>query len=317
MATKPTVDNVRWATDETNNTAPSSGQRDTGWTPNQIAVSDYFNVLGLESYRWAAYLDAGVLEGKFGVRGAISPTGITGTINNWNPTGLATAAFIRATLSGDATITGLAGGEEGRIVTIVNLSTNRALRLTNSDTGSDADKRFLFDNQDGGVAVVDLMLHRGETATVWYDAVNANWRLLAHTGSVSRIYTYPPTAAFVVTGAPTSVGQGGAFFLVGATDTISLPITTRDGERLTRVGFVSKPTSTNVIVLELWQRINQTATLIASVSTSGTTLQYKEVSPNQIASAGETYTADIYFGTPVGGYNDAIESITVVTENRA
>lgn len=63
MATKPTVGSARWATDESNNTAPSSGQRDTGWTPNQVAVSDFFNVLSLEAYRWFLYLDDGDLQG--------------------------------------------------------------------------------------------------------------------------------------------------------------------------------------------------------------------------------------------------------------
>lgn len=57
MATKPTLADARWATDLTNNTAPSSGQRDTGWTPNQVAVSDYFNVLANEAYKWFQWLD--------------------------------------------------------------------------------------------------------------------------------------------------------------------------------------------------------------------------------------------------------------------
>lgn len=61
MATKPTLADARWATDLTNNTAPSSGQRDTGWTPNQVAVSDYFNVLANEAYKWFQWLDDGDL----------------------------------------------------------------------------------------------------------------------------------------------------------------------------------------------------------------------------------------------------------------
>src|SRR5687767_7427077 len=67
MATKPDIADARWATDETNNTAPSSGQRDTGWTPNQVAVSDYFNVLYLEAYKWFQYLDDGDLSGNHSI----------------------------------------------------------------------------------------------------------------------------------------------------------------------------------------------------------------------------------------------------------
>jgi hypothetical protein len=69
MAVKPNVADARWATDETNNDAPSSGQRDTGWTPGQIAVSDYFNVLGLEAYKWFLYLSDGDLDGDFSIDG--------------------------------------------------------------------------------------------------------------------------------------------------------------------------------------------------------------------------------------------------------
>ena len=58
MATKPVLENIRWSTDESNVTPPSTAQRNTGWTPGQEGVSDYQNVLSLEAYRWAAFVDA-------------------------------------------------------------------------------------------------------------------------------------------------------------------------------------------------------------------------------------------------------------------
>jgi len=64
MATKPS-DLPRWATDLTNNTAPTSGQQDTGWTPNQVAVSSYFNWLAELVYRWTSYLDDGAFTGLY------------------------------------------------------------------------------------------------------------------------------------------------------------------------------------------------------------------------------------------------------------
>jgi hypothetical protein len=75
MADKPVVADSRWATDETNNTAPSSGQRDTGWTAGQIAVSDYFNVLALEAYKWFLYLSDGALTGNHTIDGTFGVTG--------------------------------------------------------------------------------------------------------------------------------------------------------------------------------------------------------------------------------------------------
>lgn len=63
MATKPDPANARWSTDGTNETAPSSGQRDTGWTDQQTAISDYENILHHQAYNWFLYLDDGDLQG--------------------------------------------------------------------------------------------------------------------------------------------------------------------------------------------------------------------------------------------------------------
>ncbi len=58
MSTKPAT-KPRWATDQTNNDAPSSGQMDTGWTPGQTGVSDYDNWVKYWSYKWIEWLDDG------------------------------------------------------------------------------------------------------------------------------------------------------------------------------------------------------------------------------------------------------------------
>jgi len=84
---KPDLELTRWADGETNNTTPSSGQRDTGWTPTQLAVSAYFNSLQLANHRWFVWLNTGVweavsldLSGDLGVGGALTVTGdITGS----------------------------------------------------------------------------------------------------------------------------------------------------------------------------------------------------------------------------------------------
>jgi hypothetical protein len=83
MPVKPTS-LPRWATDGTNNDEPSSGQKDTGWTPNQIGVSDYDNWFKNLVYLWCVFLDtifttnAGktdlTLDGKLTVAGDIQST---------------------------------------------------------------------------------------------------------------------------------------------------------------------------------------------------------------------------------------------------
>lgn len=61
MATKPT-DTAPWATDETNNVNPSSGQKASGWTPGQVAISSYFNDWQLKVHRWLEWLDDSVVD---------------------------------------------------------------------------------------------------------------------------------------------------------------------------------------------------------------------------------------------------------------
>lgn len=66
-----------WATDLSNVTEPASGQKDTGWTNNQPAISSYFNWLFYTIYLWLAYIDAGVFDGPITVDGNLSVTGNT------------------------------------------------------------------------------------------------------------------------------------------------------------------------------------------------------------------------------------------------
>lgn len=58
---------------------------------------------------------------------AITPAAITGTTNNWNPTGIGTADVIYIATSGTTTITGLVAAQctNGRTITLVNISANQ------------------------------------------------------------------------------------------------------------------------------------------------------------------------------------------------
>ncbi len=68
MASKPSQLPV-WATDQTNNTEPSSGQKQTGWLLNQKAVSSYWNWYQHLVYQWIAYLADGDLVGDHSILG--------------------------------------------------------------------------------------------------------------------------------------------------------------------------------------------------------------------------------------------------------
>lgn len=101
--------------------------------------------------------------------GDISPTALSATTNDWNPTGLSTASVIRVDLSGGSQqLTGLAGGSDGRLITLQNISAFN-LYLKNANTGSSASNRFLLS--------ADLRVLSGDAVDLWYDSTSSRWRL--------------------------------------------------------------------------------------------------------------------------------------------
>jgi predicted outer membrane repeat protein len=101
--------------------------------------------------------------------GDISPAQLTADQNDYNPTGLATASTIR--LTGDnsfRTITGLAGGSDGRVIMLHNIGTS-AILLANQNAGSAAANRFEL---GGG----DIPLFPGDMLHIQYDSTSSRWR---------------------------------------------------------------------------------------------------------------------------------------------
>lgn len=64
MATKPTIANARWADPaEAGKSAPTSGERDSGFVPGNPIVAAIFDYLLNQFYQWAQYLNEGRLDG--------------------------------------------------------------------------------------------------------------------------------------------------------------------------------------------------------------------------------------------------------------
>lgn len=105
------------------------------------------------------------------LRAVISPTTLSGNVNDYNPTGLANAQTVRINGgASDRNITGLAGGAEGRVLTIVNVGTTNNLTLTNQDAGSGAANQFLL--------TANKVLAPNVAFTLRYDGTTGAWRPL-------------------------------------------------------------------------------------------------------------------------------------------
>lgn len=101
----------------------------------------------------------------FRVSGDITPSQITADQDDYSPTGLSTASVLR--LDSDATraITGLAGGADGRIVTLMNIG-SFIIRLPGNSSSSSAANRWSS----------TYGLSPGQALTFWYDSTSSLWR---------------------------------------------------------------------------------------------------------------------------------------------
>ena len=81
--------------------------------------------------------------GPLFLSGTLTPTALAGNVNDYNPSGLSGALALRiGGGAADRTITGLAGGSDGRIITITNIGATNSLIISNENASSTAANRF-------------------------------------------------------------------------------------------------------------------------------------------------------------------------------
>jgi hypothetical protein len=102
--------------------------------------------------------------------GVVTPPQITANQNDYNPAGAATASVLQLSSDASRTVTGLAGGAEGRVVCLINIGSQPVV-LSDESTSSSAANRFAL----GGT----LTLPAKQAAALRYDGTAARWRLIA------------------------------------------------------------------------------------------------------------------------------------------
>lgn len=108
------------------------------------------------------------VSGDLALTGDLSPAQITANQNNYNPTSLSGAAILRLNSDGDYNVTGLAGGSDGRLMIVINVTAARTLTLTDEDTLSSAANRFALG--------ADVAIGPGESIALVYDSTSSRWR---------------------------------------------------------------------------------------------------------------------------------------------
>ncbi len=102
--------------------------------------------------------------------GVISPPQITANQNDYNPTGVATAAVLQLSSDASRTVSGLSGGAEGRVVSLVNIG-SQPIVLSDESTSSSAANRFALG--------ANLTVAAKQAAMLRYDGTATRWRLIA------------------------------------------------------------------------------------------------------------------------------------------
>lgn len=149
----------------------------------------------------------------FGLTGIISPTGTTGTVNDYNPTSLSTAAIIRQTTSGATSITGLSGGASGRMILFFNIGTHD-IEFLNESASSTAANRFAMGT--------DFKLAPNKSIHLWYDSTSSRWRAVGvEDDSSTRLNLVAKTAGHTLV-----IGDAGKFITMDSTSNITLTIPT-------------------------------------------------------------------------------------------
>jgi hypothetical protein len=102
--------------------------------------------------------------------GIAAPPQITASQNDYNPTGAATASVLQLSSDASRNITGLAGGAEGRVVSLINIG-SQPIVLADESASSSAANRFTLG--------AGLTVAAKQAAMLRYDGTAARWRLVA------------------------------------------------------------------------------------------------------------------------------------------
>jgi len=141
----------------------------------------------------------GYLTSELILSGVITPSQITSNQNNYSPTGLATASFLRLSSDASRDITGIALGIEGKTLLIHNIGAQNIV-LKDESASSTAANRFAL--------ISDLTLIADSCCILQYDSASSRWRALSR----------PPSTGSGITDLNSQVGATQSFAKVDDTN---------------------------------------------------------------------------------------------------
>lgn len=134
-------------------------------------------------YEWTTARWRGVVQawsrmgGQVAYAGALTPTQLSASVNDYAPTGIENTSVMRVSSSAAFNITGLTGGYNGRTMTMINVGT-QPITLINQSVLSVAANRFFTGSSD-------TTLNANSAASLIYDSTSALWRIISGTGGAA------------------------------------------------------------------------------------------------------------------------------------
>lgn len=226
---------------------PTTSKRSSGFGPKERPPAQFFNAILKAHGEWVGYLDVGAFAGYFAYDGILSPSALTASNNDYNPTSLASASGLRLTTdgSGNGALTGISGGGAGRRLTLVNIHATDSIALKNQSSSSSAANRMILTVT--GVTG-DLTLPPNGWVTLWYDSVTQRWRVESSNLAVQGVLTLsiPATMAIDTGGNHTHNGSGESWTMAAGatTESVAYPIPLRVGDIITGYTLYCQKTTT-------------------------------------------------------------------------
>jgi len=155
-AKKGTFSGVVSITDTTDSTTPITGA---------LVVSGGVGIAG------ALYLGgAAALQGNLLLASSLTPAQITSNQNDYAPTGHGNVSRLRLSSDASRTLTGLAGGVDGRMVMLNNVGAF-SIVLSHASVSSTDVNRFLCPNN------TSVTVRQNGSVRIVYDGISQRWRI--------------------------------------------------------------------------------------------------------------------------------------------
>ena len=113
-------------------------------------------------------------DGALAFTSIITPPALTANTEDYNPTGLDSAAIVRLSATTDVELRGLAASTAGRTIFLYNINTGSITLMAEAATSA-APNRFALQG--------DVTLQQHQATLLQYDATTSRWRIIGGTGS--------------------------------------------------------------------------------------------------------------------------------------